>query len=310
LDEYRGKIYRLLDETPPNGKEFSRSVKHILGREEFWNNWKNEGCPALGKKSEPQTGDEEVKRIGDGGSYRRRKRKLGEQIQKEVTEKRINLGNPGLTNLWNLHPDNLEACREKDRDFLPSLENFFEEAIEQLDSRNKVEEEYKKVNNGEWGWRALRLMSRRSSHFFISGNNPIAKLPNYLAQMLEKMSKDMPSLVKSEIEESENGVNGENGLAEVEGETEAVDTETVVKVTNEQVGELAKRLSTHWKKLAPKLGIQEDKMLEIQGEEDSEAACLALLQAWVEMEGDGATKEEIQYILDGLKLGHQMDGVF
>merc|ERR1712106_953949 len=81
LDEYRGKIYRLLDETPPNGKEFSRSVKHILGREEFWNNWKNEGCPALGKKSEPQTGDEEVKRIGEGGSYRRRKRKLGEQIQ-------------------------------------------------------------------------------------------------------------------------------------------------------------------------------------------------------------------------------------
>ena len=40
----------------------------------------------------------------------------------------------------------------------------------------QIEEAYKKVNNGEWGWRALRLMSRRSSHFFISGNNPIAKV--------------------------------------------------------------------------------------------------------------------------------------
>ena len=25
---------------------------------------------------------------------------------------------------------------------------------------DQVEDEYKKVNNGEWGWRALRLMSR------------------------------------------------------------------------------------------------------------------------------------------------------
>jgi THO complex subunit 1 len=50
----------------------------------------------------------------------------------------VNLGNSGLTALWNLHPDNLEACRAKDRDFLPSLENYFEEAIEQLDPRNEV----------------------------------------------------------------------------------------------------------------------------------------------------------------------------
>ena len=35
--------------------------------------------------------------------------------------------------------------------------------------RNGIEDTYKKVNNGEWGWRALRLMSRRSTHFFIAG---------------------------------------------------------------------------------------------------------------------------------------------
>ena len=50
--------------------------------------------------------------------------------------------------------------RAKDRDFLPSLQSYFEEAVEQLDPANGIEEEYKKVNNGEWGWRALRLMSR------------------------------------------------------------------------------------------------------------------------------------------------------
>jgi len=86
---------------------------------------------------------------------------LGDLIQKEIAEDKVNLGNPGLTALWSLHPDNLEACRAKDRDFLPSLECYFEEAIEQLDPKNGIEDTYKKVNNGEWGWRALRLMSRR-----------------------------------------------------------------------------------------------------------------------------------------------------
>ena len=47
-----------------------------------------------------------------------------------MAEKKINLGNKGLTELWNLNPDNLEACRAAERDFLPSVENYFEEAIE------------------------------------------------------------------------------------------------------------------------------------------------------------------------------------
>jgi len=41
-------------------------------------------------------------------------------------------------------------------------------------------------------------MSRRSSHFFISGNNPTAKLPEYLDSMLGKMAKEMPGLAQEE----------------------------------------------------------------------------------------------------------------
>ena len=48
-----------------------------------------------------------------------------------------------LTRLWNLCPDNMESCRSKERDFLPSLEAYFEEAIEQLDP--SVESQYKWV---------------------------------------------------------------------------------------------------------------------------------------------------------------------
>ena len=50
-------------------------------------------------------------KIGEGGSSRRKKRKLGDVVLKELAEKRVNLGNAGLTALWNQNPDNLEACR-------------------------------------------------------------------------------------------------------------------------------------------------------------------------------------------------------
>ncbi len=48
---------------------------------------------------------------------------------------------------------------------------------------------FRKVNDGSWGWRALRLLAKKSPHFFTYGNHPIAKLPDYLEQMLKRMAK-------------------------------------------------------------------------------------------------------------------------
>jgi THO complex subunit 1 len=42
------------------------------------------------------------------------------------------------------------------------------------------------VNDGQWGWRALRLLAKKSPNFFTYGNNPIAKLPDYLVSILQK----------------------------------------------------------------------------------------------------------------------------
>jgi hypothetical protein len=53
---------------------------------------------------------------------------------------------------------------------------------------------FRKVNDGQWGWRALRLLAKKSPHFFTYGNNPIGKLNEYLETMLRKMS---PSLQQS-----------------------------------------------------------------------------------------------------------------
>lgn len=39
------KVYVLLKETPPDGENFAQIVNNILEREEYWNVWKNDGCP-------------------------------------------------------------------------------------------------------------------------------------------------------------------------------------------------------------------------------------------------------------------------
>jgi THO complex subunit 1 len=63
---------------------------------------------------------------------------------RDARERKVFLmGNPNLTKLWNLNPDNLEACAAPERDFLPNLDAYFEEAIEQLNPVNQVEDAYK-----------------------------------------------------------------------------------------------------------------------------------------------------------------------
>ena len=155
-------------------------------------------------------------------------------------------------------------------------------------------------------------MSRRSTHFFISGNNPIAKLPDYLDSMLSKMAKEMPNAVSKDdtVESMEEG-DTENGDAEENGESSQENAGGNAKVTEEQAAALAEKLATHWLKLAPKFGVADDKLKEIKEKESEEQEkCLELIKLWQEMEGEGATKDEIIYILEGLKLASLIDGVF
>lgn len=130
-----------------------------------------------------------------------------------------------LTRLWNLNHDNMEACKLESREFMPSLDEFFAEAIEQADPVNMVEEEYKwgsrdtllasfflfsffkgvefshltfllyscrVVRNPNYGWRALRLLSRRSPHFFQPTNQKFKSLADYLDSMVSKLAKELP----------------------------------------------------------------------------------------------------------------------
>ncbi|TRY63385.1 hypothetical protein TCAL_11711 [Tigriopus californicus] len=318
------RIYTLMRETPPEGHAFAKSIQHILNRGKQWNAWKNEGCKSFREDTTKENGQ------SNGGLKRpHRKRQLGREICQATAAKRFIMGNKNLTDLWNLYPDNLDACAASERDFLPGLEEYFEEALEQLKPENQVEEDYKKVNDGSWGWRALRLLAKKSPHFFTHGNNPIARLPDYLQQMLGKMGgsqsngapstanlKDNPNAVApNPLTKRADEVDPPNDSKGVTGDDDDENNGTGGKVgpdlcTETMLEKLAVKVGKYWKKMAPKLGVADEAVAKI-GQEDGEDKdrCLKLFKQWIEIEAEGATVDEMIYILEGLKMKPLAEGI-
>ena len=173
------------------------------------------------------------------------------------------------------------------------MDEYLSEAVEQLDPAQQVEETYRKVHDGQWGWRALRLLAKKSPYFFTYGNAPIGTLPKYLTTMLKK---HYPEWDKSKAKAAEDGASAASAP---------------VALTEDHLGKLAKNLGGDWPKLAPKLGQTKADIEAFQKEESEESnQGLLMLKKWVKEEGEGATKDEIQYILEGLKMESVLEGVF
>uniref|UniRef100_A0A3B5Q745 THO complex 1 n=1 Tax=Xiphophorus maculatus TaxID=8083 RepID=A0A3B5Q745_XIPMA len=252
--------------------------QHILSTEENWNSWKNEGCPSFVKE---RTSDDKPKRPT-------RKRQAPEDFLGKGPERKIFMGNDELTRLWNLNQDNMEACKSESREFMPSLDEFFAEAIEQADPVNMVEEEYKVVRNPNYGWRALRLLSRRSPHFFQPTNQKFKSLADYLDSMVSKLAKELPDIPSEEIKtgEEDDDDNGDNLLKD--------SNDSDKTVTNHQMDDIAAKLGSQWKTLASHLEMKAAEMREIETDsEDVDVQAKLLLVAWQEREGSQATVENL-----------------
>ncbi|KAA0718838.1 THO complex subunit 1 [Triplophysa tibetana] len=292
-------VYQLLRETPPDGDKFASMVEHILNSEENWNSWKNEGCPSFVKERPTET-----KPIRPS-----RKRPAPEDFLGKGPDRKILMGNDELTRLWNLNPDNMEACKSDNREFMPSLEDFFEEAIEQADPINMVEEEYKVVRNSNYGWRALRLLSRRSPHFFQPTNQQFKSLAEYLENMVIKLAKELPKDLPSEeikTGEEDDDENGDNLLKE-SNDSPSIQSKGV---TNSQMDEIAAKLGAQWKMLADHLEMSEKEIHVIEADsEDVELQAKMLLVAWQDREGSQATMESLVTALNAAGFSNITDAL-
>uniref|UniRef100_A0A8C2ITE1 THO complex 1 n=1 Tax=Cyprinus carpio TaxID=7962 RepID=A0A8C2ITE1_CYPCA len=290
-------VYQLLKETPPDGDKFASMVEHILNTEENWNSWKNEGCPSFVKERPAET-----KPIRPS-----RKRQAPEDFLGKGPDRKILMGNDELTRLWNLNPDNMEACKSDSREFMPSLEEFFVEAIEQADPTNMVEDEYKVVRNSNYGWRALRLLSRRSPHFFQPTNQQFKSLADYLENMVIKLAKELPDLPSEEIKTGEDDDENGDNLLKDSNDSPSIQSKAV---TNSQMDEIAAKLGSKWKTVADHLEMSEKEIRVIESDsEDVELQAKMLLVAWQDREGPQATMESLVTALNSAGFSNITEGL-
>ncbi|XP_037068295.1 THO complex subunit 1-like [Pollicipes pollicipes] len=304
-------VYRLMAETPPQGQLFADTIRSILKREENWNAWKNDGCPAFKPPAAEETPPEPA--AGRPAPRRRPKRKVGDVLRHAEAKKKFLMGHPELTRLWNVCPDNMEACKTSKRDFLPPLDTFFDEAITQMDPATMVEDQYKVINNGDYGWRALRLLARRSPHFFAAAQKIPNSLPDYLDTILKKVANDIPkfsggngagdaSLTAADETVADGAAEAEELRAE-EAPEEAAPARRVHRLTEPLAGQLAARLGADWKRLASRLGFQSDEVDYFVSEQPTaEAQAAMMFRQWMDNEREEATQEELLYALEAVKL--------
>ncbi|XP_038573712.1 THO complex subunit 1 [Micropterus salmoides] len=299
IEETTKLVYQLLREIPPDGDKFATMVEHILNTEENWNVWKNEGCSSFVKE---RTVDDKPKRPT-------RKRQAPEDFLGKGPDRKIFMGNDELTRLWNLNQDNMEACKSDNREFMPSLDEFFAEAIEQADPSNMVEEEYKVVRNPNYGWRALRLLSRRSPHFFQPTNQKFKSLADYLDSMVSKLAKELPKDIPSEeikTGEEDDDDNGDNLLKD-SNDSPSIQSKMV---TNQQMDDIAAKLGAQWKTLASHLEMKAAELREIETDsEDVDMQAKLLLVAWQDREGTQATVENLVTALNAAGFSQIADSL-
>ncbi|NXS01001.1 THOC1 protein, partial [Oxylabes madagascariensis] len=294
--KFKSSNYVLTDEQSLWIEDTTKAVyqvgTHILNTEENWNSWKNEGCPSFVKERPPDS--KPMRPV--------RKRPAPEDFLGKGSNKKILMGNEELTRLWNLCPDNMEACKSESREYMPTLEEFFEEAIEQADPENMVENKYKAVNNSNYGWRALRLLARRSPHFFQPTNQQFKSLPEYLENMVIKLAKELPP-PSEEIKTGEDEDEEDND-ALLKENNESPEVQRDKAMTGEQIESFANRLGEQWKALAPYLEMKESDIRQIElDSEDVRMRAKQLLVAWQDQEGAHATPENLIVALTKAGLG-------
>lgn len=302
------KVYNLLRETPPDGKRFAEIAANILSREEYWNAWKNDGCPELKKAVIPT--DSPDKRKTEERPL------LGDIIKEASSQGKYYMGSPELTKLWNLCPDNLEACKGKERDFLPTLEDYFADAITQIESPSPVKDEDNLLKDGNYGWRALRLLAKRSPHFFTYSTVIMNPLSSYLEMMVKKIAHDKPGRVPENSQElPQNDTEEENlfkdtqvdeGAEDIKQESEEFmddkNTRIEHKITPNQLQLFSEKIAPNWKKLANKLGFKSDEIeFFITGNPREVDQAKTMLQLWFD-EDEDATLDNFLYILEGLEM--------
>ncbi|XP_010557907.1 PREDICTED: THO complex subunit 1 isoform X2 [Tarenaya hassleriana] len=216
LKSCEDRVKKLLEITPPKGKEFLRAVEHILEREKNWVWWKRDGCPPFEKQPI------EKKSLQAG--------------QKKRTQ-RWRLGNKELSQLWRWADQNPNALTDPQRVRTPAIAEYWKPLAEDMDPSAGIEAEYHHKNNRVYCWKGLRFTARQDLEGFsrftdhgIEGVVPVELLPpevrsKYQTKPSEKSKRAKKDETKGTSQPPE-GNQSAASASEPENDGARADTET------------------------------------------------------------------------------------
>ncbi|XP_062174090.1 THO complex subunit 1 isoform X2 [Alnus glutinosa] len=217
------RVKKLLEMTPPKGKDFLHKIEHILEREKNWVWWKRDGCPAFEKQP------------------------LEKKTVQDVTKKRPRwrLGNKELSQLWKWSDQNPNALTDPQRVRTPAIMEYWKPLAEDMDVSAGIEPEYHRKNSRVYCWKGLRFSARQDLDGFsrftdhgIEGVVPLELLPpdvrsKYQAKpndkskraKKEEMKGAAPQLEENQIATPASEVDGEGIRADFESSAVQMDAD-------------------------------------------------------------------------------------
>lgn len=173
-------FYHQLEATPEHGTEFAAAIRAVLNDETFWVQWKNvlpaasvpgapvkaEVCPSFERPLYVPPPAKPPPKPAAAVASRKRQSADGKQATPGGTSKRLRLGTPALDRLWNQAPNNMAGLKVSERRHLPTLREFLNPVIEDMDPENDIEDAYRRKHDKAYQWKALRMISRESLPIF------------------------------------------------------------------------------------------------------------------------------------------------
>ncbi|OAY53350.1 THO complex subunit 1 [Manihot esculenta] len=217
------RVKKLLETTPPKGKDFLEKVEHILEREKNWVWWKRDGCPPFEKQPI------ESKMVQDGTKKRR---------------PRWRLGNKELSQLWKWADQNPNALTDPHRVRTPAITEYWKPLAEDMDPSAGIEAEYHHKNNRVYCWKGLRFSARQDLDGFsrftdhgIEGVVPLELLPPDVRSKYQAKPNDRSKRAKKEDAKGTSNLAEENQIAtsasEIDGEGARADDASTAPMDND-----------------------------------------------------------------------------
>ncbi|GAB2293096.1 suppressor of the transcriptional defect of hpr1 by overexpression [Dionaea muscipula] len=178
------RVKKLLEVTPPKGKEFLECVERILERERNWVWWKRDGCPPFEKQP------------------------MEKKVVQDVVKRRRprwRMGNKELSQLWKWSDANPNALTDPQRVQTPSITEYWKPLADDMDETAVIEAEYHHKNNKVYCWKGLRFSARQDLEGFskfteygIEGVVPLELLPPEVRSKYQAKPNDRSKRAKKD----------------------------------------------------------------------------------------------------------------